>query len=221
MTYRDATTGANVSGTVRFTDGAGSSATATTGSTIILSAGTRLRIDAPGYSRKESDARSQVDGAYWGIPESLQAEIDLARGAGGLRRPGLDKSFDVVIDRLTFSKAQRDAIQALMEAAAPTVTASRYAWTFKRRDDPDARPGTYAVVVAGAGTFTPFLNGEEIVGGKIGIDPTVPQAELESTVRLLTARMVGFDGSDYSNDPMVYLALTRLPIGNRAPNVDP
>ena len=40
-------------------------------------------------------------------------------------------------------------------------------------------------------------------------------------VRLGCARMVGFDAGSYDDDPRVYLVLTRLPVGNRAPNTDP
>jgi hypothetical protein len=125
-----------------------------------------------------------VDGAYWGIPEALQAQVDLARGTGGLQRPGLDKSFDVELDRLTFTKPERDAIQALMEATAPIVTAGRYAWTFKTRDDPGPSPGVFAVVIAGAATFLAFLDGDELVGGRVGINPSAPGSpQFENMVR--------------------------------------
>lgn len=222
MAYRDAASGSVVSGTVTYTDGAGNTATADTGSAITLLEGTRFRIDAPGYSRKETDSRSPVDEAYWGIPEALQGAVDRARGVGALQRPALDRSFDVLIDRLTFTQAQQDAVQALMEASAPAVTAGRYGWNFMRWDDPGPRPGTYAVVLAGAGTFTPFLDGDEILGGKVGIDPSAPGSRrFERQVRLATARMVGFRGAAYEDDARVYLVMTRLPIGNRAPNVDP
>jgi hypothetical protein len=33
--------------------------------------------------------------------------------------------------------------------------------------------------------------------------------------------MVGFKAGSFDDDPRIYLALTRLPIGNRAPNIDP
>ena len=149
-----------------------------------------------------------MDGAYRGIPEPLQARIDRARGDGALRRPALDRSFDVLLDRLTFTKPQLDAV--------------RYARTFRRRDDPGPRPGAYAVLLAGAGTFTPFLDGDEIPGGRVGIDPSAAgKPRFDRLVRLATARMVGFRGGTYDDDPRTYLALTRLPMGNRAPNVDP
>ncbi len=220
--YRDATNGSSVNGSVTYTNTSGRPATAVTGTAVTLLAGTRFSIDAPGYSRKETDAQSLVDGAYWGIPEALQTQVDLARGNGGLRRPGLDKSFDVEIDRLTFTRPQRDAIQALMEATAPIVTAGRYRWTFIMRDDPGPSPGVYAVVIAGAGTFTPFLVGDEIVGGKVGIDPSAPGSpRFQNMVRQASARMVGFSADSFNEDTRIYLALTRLPIGNRAPNIDP
>ena len=222
VTYRDATTGNPIDGTVTYTTNTGNMATADTGATITTRQGTRFSIDAPGYSRKETDAQSQVDGAYWGIPEALQTQVDLARGNGGLQRPGLDESFDVELDRLTFTKPERDAIQALMEATAPIVTAGRYRWTFKTRDDPGPSPGVYAVVIAGAGTFIPFLVGDEIVGGKVGISPTDPGSpRFENIVRQGSARMVGFKAGSFNQDPRIYLAMTRLPIGNRAPNIDP
>ncbi len=221
VTYQDVTSGDAVNGSVTYTNGSGSTATAATGTTITLLAGTRFSIDAPRYSRKETDPRNQVDGAYWGIPEALQPQVDLARGNGELQRPGLDKSFDVEIDRLTFSESERDAIQALMEGTAPIVTAGRYRWTFKTRDDPGPSTGTYAVVVAGAGTFIPFLDGSELVGGRVGINSGAGSPQFENMVRLATARMVGFNAGSYDEDPTIYLALTRLPIGNRAPNVDP
>ncbi len=72
------------------------------------------------------------------------------------------------------------------------------------------------------GTFTPFLVGDEIVGGTVGIDPGAPGSpRFRDMVRLESARMVGSSAGPFDDDPRIYLALTRLPIGNHAPNIDP
>lgn len=219
VTYRDGVTGGPVDGRVSYVDASGRAASAATGETITILEGSRLTIEAAGYSRKETDARGQVDGAYWAIPATLQAAINRARGDGALQRPALDAQFTVVLDRLTFSAAQIASVRAALEAAAPIVTAGRYRWTFAVADDPGPRQGSYAVILAGALTFEPFLAGDEIQGGKIGINPTDPG--LPATARLAAARMVGFKAAVYESDPAVYRTLTRLPIGNRAPNLDP
>lgn len=222
VSYRDAASGAAVDGTVAYTDAAGRPASAPTGSTITLLEGSRLRIEAAGYSPKETDARASVDGAYWAIPSALQAAIDRARGDGGLERPALDASFDVVLDRLTFSGPELEAVRQGLAAIAPVVTAGRYRWLFQSGDDPTPRQGAFAVAVAGAVTFAPFLVGEELVGGRLGIDPSdAGSREFERMTRLAAARMVGYKAPVYHDDPRVFLALTRLPIGNRAPNTDP